>query len=263
MFFTTKRDTVIPQIPTRPQPKWLTDIAQGDREFRLRDILEDSLYYPACGLNGTPIKYLAGNVHSFVYADYMVPKNEYLRNINGTDADSGCSGYHTVLQREIFQDDIVPRGWTPLLVPRDQAAQERILWGQRGCEPFGHWSVWRRDEDKPASHGPDMFSLLYLGGEMSAVYQGLYCRLGISPAILAIISPGALGGEWEGVPSNDSFFKKSVQLNPAGMPGHLIYGGFGRGFYEYPCWTEYHGERIVQLPERYAGLWKFAGNGGV
>ena len=119
---------MIPELPTQKQPEWLSDIGGGDREFRLRNILSESLFYPACGLNGTPIKYLAGNVHSFVYADYMVTKNEYIRNINGTDADSGCSGYHTVLQREIFQDDIAR--------PVEFASQTVLVraWPVHGCE---------------------------------------------------------------------------------------------------------------------------------
>ena len=91
----------------------------------------------------------------------------------------------------------------------------------------------------------------------SAIYQGLYCRLRVAPLILAIIQPGALGGEWEMVDADDSFFKKVVRSNPAGMPEYLLYGGLGeRGSYAEPCWHEYRGKRIVQLPERYAGLWK-------
>jgi len=91
---------------------------------------------------------------------------------------------------------------------------------------------------------------------MSAIYQGLYCRLSISPRVLAIIQPGSIGGEWESVTTDDSFFKKVVCSNAAGLPDYLLHGGYGQGYYERACWQEYDGERIVQLPERYAGLWK-------
>jgi hypothetical protein len=249
---------MIKELPKRNQPQWLKDIAAGNGEFCLQNLLVDSLYYPACGLNGTPVKFLAGNILSFVYTDYSITKEEYLDNLNGSGEDCGCRGYHTVLQREIFRKDIVPDDWVPPPLPTDPDARRRVLDRQRACRPFGHWSIWQRDRDKDEAYGPELFSLLYFAGEMSAIYDGLYCRLKIAPAILAVISPGAIGGEWESATSNDSFFKTVVSSNKAGMPKYLLNGGFGRGFYEEPCWNEYRGERIIQLPERYAGLWKLA-----
>ena len=73
--------------------------------------------------------------------------------------------------------------------------------------------------------------------------------------ILSIIQPGAIGGEWEGVTSNKSFFKKVVLSNSAGLPQFLLHGGFGYN-YEQACWDEYAGNRLAQLQERHAGLWK-------
>lgn len=62
---------------------------------------------------------------------------------------------------------------------------------------------------------------------------------------------------WEHTESNESFFKLVVQSNTAGMPEYLLYGGSGGSqLYEKPCWDEYQGQRITQLGERYAGLWK-------
>ena len=122
---------------------------------------------------------------------------------------------------------------------------------------FGHWAILKRDEDRDDSHGPRLVSILYFGGEMSAIYQGLYCRLKVAPKVLAIIQPGAIGGEWECVTRSDSFFHKVVASNPAGMPAYLLYGGM-RGCdadpYSAPCWNEYAEPRLVQLPERYASL---------
>lgn len=249
---------MIQQMPAMECPPWLEAILQGqdDAAFDLPKLLQDSLYYPACGFNGTPVKYLAGNVFSFVFADYGVTKEQFLANLNGTDPDCGFKGYRCVLQREITRDQVVPAGWRPALVPTDARAVNRLRRSEERSQPFGHWSVWKRDPGVPALHGPEGFSFFYLGGEMSAVYQGLYCRLGIRPKVLAIIQPGAFGGEWERVEHDDAFFKQVVLSNQAGLPDYLLHGGFGHGFYESACWSEYTGERLVQLPERYAGLWK-------
>jgi hypothetical protein len=139
---------------------------------------------------------------------------------------------------------------------------KRLAEVESRCKPFGHWSVWKRDE---SSAGTELFSFFYMSGEISAIYQGLYCRLCIAPKVIAIIQPGSMGGEWENTTSDDSFFKRVVRSNPAGMPEYLLHGGtgWGRGSpnndpYPDPCWREYSGTRLCQLSERYAGLWRLS-----
>jgi hypothetical protein len=258
---------VIPELEELLMPDWLSTISEGSPFPDLTKVLVDSLYYPASGLNGTPVKYLAGNTHSFVFADYGIMKDEFLKNLNGKAPECGFRYYHSICQREISRREIVPDGWEPTIVPTAREGRERLLETERNCTPFGHWSVWERDANADADVGPQRFSFFFLAGEMSAIYQGLYCRLQISPKFLAIIQPGAMGGEWESVTSNGSFFKKVVSSNKGrgtkyGLPQYLVYGGFGRGLYDHPCWEEYEGERIVQLPERYAGVWRRASQDG-
>jgi len=253
---------MITELPEMQTPEWLEAISRGNIEssFPLSEIVKESLYYPASGLNGTPVKFLSGNILSFVYADYGITKNVFLANLNGNGPECGFMGYKSILQREISRNDIVPGGWRPPIVPMEEPERSRLLQQEKECQPFGHWSVWQRNPESEQSIGPNVFSFVFLSGEMSAIYQGLYCRLSIAPKILAIIQPGAMGGEWECVSSDDSFFKRVVKSNKAGFPEYLIYGGLGRGFYETPCWSEYWGHRLVQLPERYAGIWKLKNN---
>ena len=258
---------MINEMPEMQTPAWLAAIDTAKNKdtcpFPLNEILKDSLYYPACGLNGTPVKFLAGNILSFVYVDYGVTREAFLQNLNGVDADSGFKGYHAILKREIFREDVVPSGWSPSILPHDQRDRMRLAEAESRCKPFGHWSVWKRDESTASSSGPERFSFFYMAGEISASYLGLYCQLGIAPEVIAIIQPGAMGGEWEQTTSDDSFFKQVVRSNPAGMPGYLLHGGTGWGRrhpdndpYPDPCWREYRGTRLCQLPERYAGLWR-------
>jgi hypothetical protein len=44
--------------------------------FRVLNVLENSLDYPADGIDGDPVKYLGGSVHSFIFVDYSKPKEE-------------------------------------------------------------------------------------------------------------------------------------------------------------------------------------------
>ena len=143
------------------------------------------------------------------------------------------------------------------MIPTSPEDIRRLLAQEKRCQPFGHWSIWQKED--PRVDGAAQFSFFYLGGEMNAIYQGLYNRLSIKPKVLAIIQPGAIGGEWEGVESNNSCFKKVVSANPAGLPEYLLHGHAGlwdSSRYSTPCWSEYKGEHLVQLDERYARLWR-------
>lgn len=60
---------MIPGINRHPVPDWLKVLSDLER-LPLRDILTRSVFYPSCGLDGKPIKFLGGFVHSFVYVDY-------------------------------------------------------------------------------------------------------------------------------------------------------------------------------------------------
>jgi hypothetical protein len=107
------------------------------------------------------------------------------------------------------------------------------------------------------------FSFLFFAGEMSAIYQGLYCRLGIAPTIVTIIQPGSrslMGDGWDSTDSDDAFFRQVVASNSAGFPPYFLYGGFPKlgpqPPYHTPCWSDYGGEMVALLPERHAGLWK-------
>jgi len=128
-----------------PLPEWLraAGVAPEEAHLDLRAILTDSLYYPACGLNGTPIKHFSGFVHSFVYADYLVNEEQFLGDIH---LEQGIIGYDPVLIRKLNREDVVEPDWQPsILPPRESWAtlQER----QRGAQPFGNWSIWKRNTE--------------------------------------------------------------------------------------------------------------------
>lgn len=247
---------MIPELATIPCPAWLSAITPASALPEVPLLLRDSLYYPACGLNGTPVKYLAGNVHSFVYADYGVTEAQFLDNLNGAGPDCGFKHFRAVVQRKLSAEDIVPPGWRPPLIPQE-ARTGWLREQERRCRPFGHWSVWERLPSTPEEAGPLRFSFLYLASEISAAYQGLYSHHGVAPMILAIIQPGAMGGEWEATASNDSFFKHAVRSNRGGMPRFLLHGGWGYAdAYQTACWSEYAYPPIARLPERHAGLWQ-------
>ena len=146
----------------------------------------------------------------------------------------------------------------PPIIPTNEYAIQKLVERQKkGAKPFCSWSVWQRNEDCDESVGPEGFSFFYICAEISALYQGLYNRLSIKPAIIAIIQPGSIIDEWSPTEFDGSFLNCVALANPAGMPEYLLYGGDGRSRkYREACWAEYQGERIAKLPEKHTGLWK-------
>jgi len=249
---------MVEALPVLPVPSWFQrEIGMDEGSLPIPEILSDSLYYPASGLNGTPVKFLGGNVHSFVYADYGIPVKAMLSNLHGLDKDSGFKGFSLVREREVLHRELFPEDVRYDFIPtKRQIENGRCSMTRHPEETAGHWSIWQRQMEYPDAHGPELFSFLYICGEMSRVYQALYTKLRKRPLVLAIIQPGCFGGEWERTEDEDSMFKRVLSANPAGMPDYLLYGGYGGDWYDKPCWKDYEGKRLVQLPERRAGLWK-------
>jgi len=244
---------MIEQLPVMPQPDWLSHVdsesIKGD--FPLNDVLRDSLYYPACGHDGDPVAYLAGNFVSFVYVDYGESRKALLENLE----INGFRGYSVIAQREILKAELVPNGWTPIPPhPSDGNPHKFREWIQ---QPFCEWFVFQRADDLGPDHGPHRFSFLYLCADGVAAYQALYVANGLHAAALAIIQPGhGFGGNWTNFTDPDAPLARSVLGNPAGKPSVLLYGGSGgRNFYQEPCWREYP-QQLCFLGNTSIGVWR-------
>lgn len=232
-------------------PKWLEDIAKGNKnlekiDFPLRNILTDSLYYPCSGGILGPRPLLAGNIFSFVYADYHIKKESYLKRFKGSK-EIIFSDFRLVSHKEILWSDLVPNSWGPLVLP------ERGQYVLSFSVPFFcYWSIWQRNS--VSKNSSEFFSVLFIAEEICIVYEALYCRLSVAPKILYIFRPGCRGGEWERMWANQSFFKKVVKLNSSGMPEYLYnrYLDNINEFDEKPCWDEYRGGKLR------AGLWRLS-----
>ena len=240
-------------------PDWLVDLSpysmtQGS--FPLLDLLQNSLYYPASGLDGTPVKYLAGHFLSFVYVDYNLGHEEYM----GALENPGVLGYDLVGCRSVTEQELAPRGWRPTPPTSYDGDPSRYL--ARVREPFCTWSVFQIRPDVPKWHGPFRFSLLYICADGVAAYQALYVANSLAPEAVAIIQPGlGFGGAWTDLTDPNKIFARSVlELNAGGRPKVLLYGGLARRkFYRKPCWPAY-GRHVCTFSmkddNRHISVWK-------
>ena len=268
---------MIEQLPRACRSEWLSRVDPAtirDAEFPLDDILRDSLYYPASGFDGDPVRYLAGNVLSFVYVDYSLSRKKLDRELSSR----GFRGYEVIARRNVKTKELVPRERTPPpLSPADGGDFQYRKWMIRWTpppsfedgnpfkhrdkmkKPFCSWIIMQRRMEMPASHGPKRFSFLYLCADGVAAFQALYVANGMFPALVAVIQPGTgLGLNWTNFECPERIFTRSVLENPVGRPRILLYGGRGkRDWYLQTCWPDYS-ERLcfLERADGSIGVWR-------
>lgn len=101
---------MLDQLPEIATPNWLSQLLSetiSGTPFPLRELLRDSLCYPSSAFDGDPIRHLAGNFLSFIYADYGVSQDRYTHALT----NPGFRGYDLVATRPITESELVPDGW--------------------------------------------------------------------------------------------------------------------------------------------------------
>ena len=229
-----------------------------EKPFPVKQLITNSLYYPSSGFDGGVIKDCNTKardlkIQSFIYCDYATGYEKLKDQLNS------FRGYHVFASRPVSKDELTPNGWQPKLPPRinqRQYTRFRSTW-----KPFISWTVYERDEEFDADHGPSKFSLLYLGGEGVATYQALYWSNETAAKALAIIQPGTgFGLNWTDYTKPDGPLAWVVTNNPHGTPTILYYGGYLSN-YDDLKWEGYHKERVVKpyYPSNKGevGIWRY------
>jgi hypothetical protein len=122
-------------LPKKRVPNWLSAVNTSDdmKGVSIRDILEQSLYYPCCGRDGDPVKLMSGFIHSFVYSDSGVSLNQVANSLKNPERN--FKGYFA--KGELYNHI---------------------------C-PNSVWAIMERSKSFTPDHGPDRFSFLYVAAE--------------------------------------------------------------------------------------------------
>jgi hypothetical protein len=84
-------------------------------------------------------------------------------------------------------------------------------------------------------HGPERFSLLFVGGEGAATFQALYYSNQCAPSAIVLIKCDAFTGNWTQFFDPTRVFARSVIQNPHGTPKYLFFCDHSRT----PPWPGY------------------------
>lgn len=238
----------------QPMPEWIANAREPLGPLPLRELLDGSVYYPSCGLDGQPVKFLGGCFYSFVYVDYGITREKHLElleqggqeleeqpflNVYDAREHLPFLGYRLLAWRDVTEHELTPHGWHPSAGgPRDDNPPTE---SPLGVSPFKVWSILERTEGFDDSHGPARFSLLYVGGDGVASFDAMYRGNNVAPAVVAVIQPGTgYGRNYTDLEDPNLRFAWLVCENPAGSPKFLLFGGWGDGEqYANPCWPEY------------------------
>ena len=243
---------MIRQLVASEEPAWLSGLTSdtiATGPLPLRDILRNSLYYPACGLDGDPVKYLAGLVRSFVYVDYGCDEDEFEAELR----EPGFRGYSVLAKRAVSESELLPRGWKP--APRHPRDVMPPGWDGPKGRPFCKWVVLEQRHGDFKGEG-SRISLLYWHHDGVEAFRALYMARHLVPRAIAIIQSGeGFGGNYTDFRDPDGILARDILDNPAGQPELLLYGGFGsRKPYREPCWPPF---------KKHVGFLEKAGGGSI
>ena len=137
---------MISQLPEKSVPDWLAGISQSTitiDPFPLTQLLEDSLYYPSSGFDRDPVKYLSGNILSFIYVDYGRSHDEFENEI----IKRGFRGYECVATRSVTEQELTPRGWRPRQPDRDHIDYDPLVYPDNSDFTIEGLKIFRIDRE--------------------------------------------------------------------------------------------------------------------
>ncbi len=233
-------------IPSR----WLSELTSLNN-ISVRDALNGSAYYPACGFDGRVVQYASWLTDSFVYVDLRLKQRSIQVALEAPDA---FKGYRLWRLRKFDPSEL--EGEHILTAPTAISVQERNA-GRRqplAIKECALWAIYERSSSTTSVASPARFSLLFIGGEGVDIYQRLYYSNAVVPILVAVIQPGfGFGGNWTDFTNPTQIFARTVMANPHGIPAYLFYGGdiwrhdypSWKQQYRHPCWPEY--ENLVRF----------------
>jgi hypothetical protein len=191
----------------------------------MEQFLNGSVFYPCSGLDGAPIKYVGKMFQRFFYADYFIPKSDFMWDFKYP----GCRGYKTVSLEELDVQAAFGCSWEEI-ARNSPDTIEKLPFKTAPYQwiPEAAFLALARFERSPGyteDHGPERFEVLYAKCEAVAIFRATFNRFGVAPGCLAHIRPGlAFGGNFQGY---CKVLNQVVSENPAGTPEFLLYDHLG------------------------------------
>lgn len=195
------------------------------RAIPMKDLLEGSVYYPACDTDGRPMKYCNTiwrklGVNSFVYCDFAMPEGKLLDQLRTV------RGYRILAHRSLYREEYIPEGWELGISEKDASRYFDTLYGNtsKGIATYVHWVVFETASRKNSVFRPKRISLIYVGGEGVATFQQFYCHHHVAPKMLCFIQCWGWAGNWTDFTDPDAAFAATLRHHPECIPEYVCIG---------------------------------------
>ena len=155
--------------------------------------MKDALVYPGAGMDGSPVRQCNGVIHSFIYLDYHVSKEEILGEQTRKRRSGRGFAHHDLVGLVEFD-----------AAPLVQNASREIL--KQGDNPFqikatdGVWAIFESRDPGPR----ERFSFLFMGTESIQILAALFPEA--PPRAMVVQEHGFGGNCWR------SFSLKLIEL---------------------------------------------------
>lgn len=230
--------------------------------FNLIDILQDSVYYPASGIDATPFEVFGNKYNSYINVDYSQSYEDVRKSM---EFDFEPVGYKLIGIKDISKEELTPNGVTYSTINFNEHEINRLkehkhindLFYNVTSSGYAIWAVYELADDFTDETKAKRFSLLHICGEGWSTFKVLFLKNKINPRGIAIIRPGeGYGDNWT-LFTNSKFrfyqsLKENIHLNEAEMPRYILTtAGSNDGFFwsEYAFSKEFNGCSLYELEE--------------
>jgi hypothetical protein len=228
-------------------PNWLMADYRENEPLPIGEILDGSVFYPASGMDGRPVKYLGGFSHSFGYADCNVTCDALKRDIDT------FKGYRIRCLRAVKKEELCFKPFRPVL-PQSNDGNPRRLHVCPGFVPYALWAIYERHPHFDEVHGPQRFSLLFVGGEGAAAFQALYYSNQCTPSCITLSRCDAFTDNWTAFFNPTRILARSVMQNPHGTPEYIFVDFRPDAEPPWPWYSELL--HTIAVPHGHLRLWR-------
>ena len=154
-------------------PKWLADYRTGGK-VAFSDFISGRVgYYPGSYFDGCLIETAnkAHCVHSFLYVDYGVTREQVEEELSKKDA---IRGYHSIGRVEWSHKDLMPQGDYQLPYELLTRVKDPGMFIAKNVQPFCIMEIYERNQDKDELWGAERIAVTYLFADGIATYYQLF-----------------------------------------------------------------------------------------
>jgi hypothetical protein len=182
----------------------------------IEEYLGESVFYPASGLDGAPVKFLGKNgFRRFFYADYAISREKFARE----NRERGFCGYRWHSTDELDFEAVFGCDWDTIL--HKHRCLITTLQFFDWDPPFVAVARFERLASYADDHGPVHFELIFARCEAVTTYTDVFSRRRIAPKCIAYIRSGiGYGGNYPDFPQR---LEEVLRQNPGGLPEFMLY----------------------------------------